>query len=114
MARPVISHQGAGGGVIGTVALRTVAVALRHGVGVPIVKCTEWCGSDRARGFGRAADHAGRCADGAIVKIISAAIIRPAIALIVIRRLIALIVIGALVIGVALIIVALRTGPGRA
>ena len=75
MAAAVKSHEGAGGGSIGAIALRAVAVALRHGVGVAIVKCTERCGRDRARGCGRAADHAGRCADRAVVAIISAAIV---------------------------------------
>src|SRR5262245_16866604 len=94
MAAAVISHEGAGARVIRTIALRTVAVALRHGVWVAVVKCAERCGRDGARGFGRAADHA----HGAVVAIISAAVVRAAIALVIIRRLIALIV------GVALIV----------
>src|SRR5215475_14460341 len=113
MALAVISHEGAGGGVIGAIALRTIAVALRrHGIGVAVVKCTERCGRNRAGGFRRAADHALRCANGAVVAIIAAAFVRPAIAPVTVGRLIALIVVGVLTVGVA--IVALRPGPWRA
>ena len=92
MAAAVKPHEGAGARVIGAITFRTIAVTLRHGVGVAVVKWTERCSRDGACGCDRAGGDAGSRADGAVVAIISAALIGPAIAPAIIGRPIALIV----------------------